>query len=125
MTCSNDCGKCLQRQYLAGHVQDECLRHKVDCQYCHITGEHQFIEGEHKEQCPKFPIACCEVGRDDVEEHIKMCPQELIQCEYHIVGCQERIARKDQRNTTMRRWKITFPLSHISAQMLNIIQLVV
>ena len=103
VTCSNDCGKCLQRQYLTDHVEDECVRRKVDCQYCHITGEHQFIESEHKEQCPRFPIACpnkCEVGsvpRDDVEEHMKMCPLKPIQCEYHVVGCEERMARKDQK----------------------------
>ena len=42
VTCSNDCGKCLQRQYLTGHVEDERVRRKVDCQYCHITGEHRF-----------------------------------------------------------------------------------
>ena len=29
--CSNDCGKCLQRQYLTVHVEDECVHHKVDC----------------------------------------------------------------------------------------------
>ncbi|XP_065887463.1 TNF receptor-associated factor 3-like [Dysidea avara] len=103
VTCPNDCGMTLQRQYLTTHVKMECPRLKVDCQYCHITGEHQFIEGEHKEQCPKFPIACpnkCEVGsvpRDDVEEHMKMCPLEVIQCEYHVVGCEERMTRKDQK----------------------------
>ena len=103
ITCPNDCGMTLQQQYLTTHVKMECPRLKVDCQYCHITGEHQFIEGEHKEQCPKFPIACpnkCEVvsvPRDDVEEHMKMCPLELIQCEYHVVGCEERMARKDQK----------------------------
>jgi len=58
VTCSNDCGRCLQRQYLISHVKDECVRRKVDCQYCHISGEHQFIEGKHKKQCPKFPVAC-------------------------------------------------------------------
>ncbi|XP_065887532.1 TNF receptor-associated factor 2-like [Dysidea avara] len=103
VTCPNDCGMTLQRQYLTIHAKMECPRLKIDCQYCHITGEHQFIEGEHKEQCPKFPIACpnkCKVGsvpRDDVEEHMKMCPLELIQCEYHMVGCEERMARKDQK----------------------------
>ena len=103
VTCPNDCGMTLQQQYLTTHVKMECPRLKVDCQYCHITGEHQFIEGEHKEQCPKFPVACpnkCEVvsvPRDDVEEHMKMCPLELIQCEYHMVGCEERMARKDQK----------------------------
>ena len=29
------------------------------------------------------------VPRDDVEEHMTMCPLELIQCEYHVVGCEE------------------------------------
>ena len=45
--CSNECGKMLQRQYLTSHVETECPCYKIDCQYCHITGEHQFIEGEH------------------------------------------------------------------------------
>ena len=97
--CPNNCGAPLQRQGLSSHVK-KCPCRKVDCQYCHIIGEHQFIEGEHKELCPKFPIACpnkCEVGsfpRDDVEEHMKIC---LIQCEYHMVGCEERMPRKDQK----------------------------
>ncbi|XP_065887470.1 TNF receptor-associated factor 3-like [Dysidea avara] len=123
VTCSNDCGKCLQRQYLTGHVEDECIRREVDCQYCHITGEHQFIEGEHKEQCPKFPIACpnkCEVGsvpRDDVKEHMKMCPLELIQCEYHVVGCEERMARKDQKKHNKE--KMEEHLSFTTRQLIN------
>ncbi|XP_065917136.1 TNF receptor-associated factor 5-like [Dysidea avara] len=101
--CPNNCGITLQRQNLMNHVEDKCICRMVDCQYCHIKGEHQYIEGEHKELCPKFPITCpndCKVGnvpRDGVVEHMKMCPLELIQCEYHIVGCDETIARKDQK----------------------------
>ena len=103
VTCPNDCGTTLQRQYLTTHIKVECPHLEIDCQYCHITGEQQFIEGEHKEQCPKFPITCpnkCEAGsvpRDDVVEHLKKCPLELIQCEYHVVGCEERMARKDHK----------------------------
>ena len=103
VTCPNDCGATLQRRYIRTHIKMECPRLKVECQHCHITGEQQFIEGEHKKQCPKLPIACpnkCEVGsvpRDDVEEHKKMCPLELIQCEYQVVGCEERMTRKDQK----------------------------
>ncbi|XP_065900596.1 uncharacterized protein [Dysidea avara] len=101
--CSNECGKMLQRQYLTSHVETECAHRKVDCQYCHITGEHQFIEGEHKEQCPKLPLSCpnkCEIGsvlREDMEAHRKECPLEMIQCEYHNVGCEERMMRKRKR----------------------------
>ena len=102
--CSNECGKMLQRRYLTSHVETECPHRKVDCQFCHIAGEHQFIEGEHKEQCPKVPLSCpneCEAGdiiREDMEAHRKECPLEMIQCEYHNVGCEERMMRKRKRN---------------------------
>ena len=101
--CSNECGKMIERRYLTSHVKTECPRRKVNCQYCHDTGEHQFIEGQHKEECPKLPLPCpnnCEVGsvpREDMEAHRKKeCPLEMIQCEYHNVGCKRvRLARKD------------------------------
>ena len=110
--CSNDCGKELQRQYLTSHVETECPYRKVDCQYCHITGEHQFIEGEHKEQCPKLPLPCpnkCEVGsvpREDMEAHRKECPFEMIQCEYHNVGCEERMMRKRKKEHEEEKMKV-------------------
>ena len=101
--CSNECGKMIQRQYLTSHVETVCPRRKVNCQYCHDTGEHQFIEGQHKEECPKLPLPCpnkCEVGsvpREDMEAHRKECPLEMIQCEYYSVGCKRvKLARKDQ-----------------------------
>ncbi|XP_065901773.1 TNF receptor-associated factor 4-like [Dysidea avara] len=101
--CSNECGKMLQRQYLTSHVETECPCYKVDCQYCHITGEHQFIEGEHRERCSKFPLPCpnkCEVEsvhREDMETHRNKCPLEMVQCEYHNVGCEKRMMRKRKR----------------------------
>ena len=91
--CSNKCGKMIERRHLTSHVETECPRRKVNCQYCHDTGEHQFIEGQHKEECPKLSLPCpnnCEVGsvlREDMEAHRKECPLEVIQCEYYSVGC--------------------------------------
>ena len=99
--CSNECGKMIEHRYLTNHVETECPRRKVNCHYCHDTGEHQFIEGQHKEECPKLPLPCpnnCEVGsvpREDMEAHRKECPLEMIQCEYHNVGCKQRLPRKD------------------------------
>ena len=100
--CSNECGKMIQRQYLTSHVETECPRRKFNCQYCHDTVEHQFIEGQHKEECPKLPLPCpnkCEVGsvpREDMEAHRKECPLEMIQCEYYSVGCKRvKLTRKD------------------------------
>ena len=70
--CSNECGKMIQRRYLTSHVETECPRRKVNCQYCHDTGEHQFIEGQHKEECPKLHLPCpnkCEVGSVKTWKH--------------------------------------------------------
>ena len=100
--CSNECGKMIQRQYLSNHVETECPRREVNCQYCHDTGEYEFIEGQHKEECPKLPLPCpnkCKVGSvpyEDMDSHRKECPLEMIQCEYHNVGCEVRMTRKDQ-----------------------------
>jgi len=99
--CFDGCGWMVQKRYLTNHVETECPRRKVNCQYCHDRGEHQFIEGQHKEECPKLPLPCpnnCEVGtvpREDMEAHRKECSLEKIQCEYHNVGCEVRMARKD------------------------------
>ena len=101
--CSNKCGKMIQRRYLSPHVETECPCRKVNCQYCHHTGEYQFIEGQHKKECSKVPLPCpnkCNmvstVLREDMEAHRKECPLEIIQCEYHSVGCKRvRLIRKD------------------------------
>jgi len=103
VSCSNECGKILQRQYLTSHVEAECTYRMIDCQYCHVIGQYEIIEGEHKKQCLKLPLPCpnkCEVGsvlREDMEAHRKECPLEMVQCEYHNVGCEERMVRKRKK----------------------------
>ena len=99
--CPNDCGKVLQRQSMANHTEVECPHRKVDCQYCQLSGEYQFIEEQHKEECPKFPINCpneCEVGsipREAIVAHRQECPLEVIECKYYSIGCRNTMARKD------------------------------
>ena len=103
INCFHECGTVLQRQNLTSHIEAECPRREVECQYCHVKGEHQFIEGNHKEECPKFPLPCpnaCEVfnmPRKDMKEHRKICPLEVVQCEYYSVGCEAKIVRKNQK----------------------------
>ena len=52
--------------------------------------------------CPKLPLSCpnkCEVGsilQEDMVAHRKECPLEMIQCQYYSVGCEVKMARKDQ-----------------------------
>jgi len=86
---------------MANHIETECPRRKVDCQYCKLSEEHQFIEGKHKEQCTKLPIHCpneCDtssIPREDMTAHRLECPLEIIECKYFRMGCRNTMARKD------------------------------
>ena len=125
INCFNECGKKIQRRYMTGHVKSRCPRRKVNCQYCHDTGEHQFIEGQHKEECPKLPLPCpnkCEVGnvlREDMEAHRKECPLEIIQCEYYSVGCEVRMARKDKEKHIYKKENIEEHLMMTNYELTN------
>ena len=95
--CSNECGKAIQRQYLTSHVETECPRREVICQYCHDTGEYQFMEGQHKEECPKLPLPCpnkCEFAfilREDMEAHRRQCRLEIVKC---LKKCGKQLERQ-------------------------------
>ena len=102
VNCSNKCGVSLERRCLSKHIDAECPYSKITCRYCYITGGCHFITGQHQEQCSKFPLPCpnnCDIGmvfRENMEAHKAECSLEMIQCDYHEVGCKDIIARKDK-----------------------------
>ena len=99
--CTEGCGETLRRQYLSTHVLTDCMHRKINCQYCDLSGIHSFITGDHKKECPKVLIACpnhCETDeilREDMDEHRKVCPFEVVSCKYMKLGCGSRMARKE------------------------------
>ena len=99
VNCLLNCKRVMQRRHLTDHMKNRCPCRMVNCQYCYARGEYQFIEGKHKEECHKFPLDCpnkCKmesIPREDMEAHRKECPLEMVQCEYHNVGCDTRMAR--------------------------------
>ena len=107
--CLNECEEMVQRRFLMRHLESECQHRDVECQYCLGKIKLSSANGTdctHFEECPKLPLLCpndCEVMemrmilRDDMEAHRKECPLEIIQCEYHSVGCEVRMFRKMQR----------------------------
>ena len=103
--CTSGCGGVMQQRDLVKHVETECPRRNVNCQYCCLIGEHQFIEGKHKEECAEYPLACpnkCEeagcIRRKDMDEHRSRCPLEVISCEYKTMGCEMRMTRQTQQD---------------------------
>ncbi|XP_065918685.1 TNF receptor-associated factor 5-like [Dysidea avara] len=75
----------------------------VDCHYCKLTREYQFIEGKHKEECAEYPIPCpnkCKdecIPRKDMNKHRSICPLEEINCEYQTMGCEMKMTRQTQK----------------------------
>ncbi|XP_065890865.1 TNF receptor-associated factor 4-like [Dysidea avara] len=102
--CACGCGGIIQRQDLTKHVETECPCRMVNCQYCQLEGEHQFIKGKHEEKCIEYPLACpnmCEqagcISRKDMNKHRNSCPLEIINCEYQTMGCEVRMTRQTVR----------------------------
>ena len=102
--CPYNCGKILQRRYITAHLRNnrECPYYEIDCQYCHIREKRCFINGGHRDICPKFPLACpnkCEIDRvlrEDMRNHREQCPLEVVQCVYQKVGCTAAVmVRRD------------------------------
>ena len=123
--CPNNCGISLQRQNLNEHVTSECPCLIVSCQHCGTSGECRFIEGEHKEHCPKFLLPCpnnCEIEtipREEMQTHLdKICPLAVIQCEYHVLGCEAKVMRKDSE-----KYKKQGMESHLSLTTQQLIKL--
>ena len=101
--CPNGCKELVQRHYLPKHIKYECSHREIECQYCHSKVKLLFADGRHLEECPKLPLLCPNgcgkveiILREDMEAHRKECPLEVIQCEYHSVGCDVRMPRKRQ-----------------------------
>ena len=100
--CVNSgCGIHVQRQFLKNHMDFECQYRDVNCWHCYLIDTYFFIEGRHKDECPKLPLPCpngCEIGvvpRQDLDKHKEICPLAMIRCEYYEMGCQPEIACKD------------------------------
>ena len=100
--CETECDKCktiVKHKLLGSHLDTECPCY---CPYCDITAEKEVISSNHKEKCSKFPITCpnnCgldDIPRDHMDDHKKVCPLEMIQCEFHDVGCEVTFPRKDE-----------------------------
>ena len=82
------------------HMKELCLKRSVSCVHCNLSGDHQFIVGDHTDQCPCYPLLCpqgCKqsVIRKDLESHVDTCPLEPVSCPFSESGCRARILHKD------------------------------
>ena len=97
--CPNKCGECVKKQLLPCHLVDKCMSQLLSCTYCGFISP-GYIH-KHYSECEKFPIPCpnnCEASRMErgrLEDHLKECPLQVLDCEFAHAGCTEKIMRKD------------------------------
>ncbi len=103
--CPNNCQEDdIKRKDLQQHLNEECVKRKVNCEHCLEQGAFDFITERHLEECQYMPIDCprgCldqNITRHMLEEHSLVCEMEPILCSFHELGCKEKVLRKDMDN---------------------------
>ena len=114
--CFNECGRMIERRYLTSHVETECPHHKVNCQYCHDTGEHKFIEGQHKEECLKLPLPCpnkCDADLTVIKHELKYTRSTLANVKVKLADTEQKLANTENKLTDTNN-QLASALQHIS-----------
>uniref|UniRef100_H2YUF4 TNF receptor-associated factor n=1 Tax=Ciona savignyi TaxID=51511 RepID=H2YUF4_CIOSA len=101
--CPNRCGARLRSMKLADHLEYECLKRRVTCDFSFI-----FDVQTHHGTCSRYPIGCpnrCDVlkiPREELEVHLKEhCKSALTICPFKEAGCKHKAMFdlvKTQRN---------------------------
>ncbi len=90
--CPNNCGVKVIRNNLPTHIITACSHRQDNCHYC---GKQDTLAAlsEHKNVCPKFPLACpnnCDslpMHREKMPGHLQICPKRKQACPFEEDGC--------------------------------------
>ena len=101
--CPNECGQTLQHIKHNDHLESECSKRTVSCQFCDLVGLAAFINGIHiNEECQHVLVPClnegCEEGmkRGFKREHLDICPKQLVKCKY--AGICNCVMKKEEED---------------------------
>ncbi len=113
-TCPNGCEEILEKKERTEHLSYFCPKRLVVCSYCSKHDKQEFINGEHKNNCPEFPIDCPKncganaIKRMNLEDHLVECSLHEIECDFSYAGCSKLIMRKDLVEHHQNNWQMHF-----------------
>ena len=120
--CPKKCGRKVQKHAIATHLKSECFQRNYTCPYCNYKDTYETVSNKHMVECPYFPLRCpnfcgvtCE--RSIMEDHMKICPLQKIECELSFTGCKEVLLR-DEKEKHMTEYS-TRHLSLLSVECLK------
>ena len=100
VSCTLGCGEEVIRKDLEDHKKNTCSLRKVDCKYCQWNGIAKEIEA-HYTNCLNYPINCpnncgkINVPTQNMEDHLRECPEQKTKCPYSTSGCPAMVKRKN------------------------------
>ena len=109
--CTYGCGENLERNELAEHLEIFCPKRPSTCQYCKQTGGHEFITGDHMNECLEYPVQCPNncgieyIEQSNFEQHLRECPEQLTECDFSFEGCNIQIPRQDLTRHLQEDWQ--------------------
>ena len=99
--CPSHCDQRVQKRNVQNHLKKECPLREFTCKYCNFKASFKVVTKEHYDVCSYLPVQCpnrcgvtCE--REDLEDHMKICDKEELECCFNHVGCQGRFLREDE-----------------------------
>ena len=103
--CPLNCQQTIPKNKVEKHVGQHCAKRPYVCQYCNFKATYEEVVDKHLPECKYFPLQCpnlCGVTfeRDFMEDHMKMCRLEDVECEFSGMGCENLFRREDQEDHT-------------------------
>ena len=103
--CPLNCLKTIPKNNLDDHLAQHCAKRAYVCRHCSFKATYEEVVDTHLPQCKYVPLDCpnrcgATFERDFLEDHMKMCRLEEVECELRGVGCGGRFLREDQEEHT-------------------------
>ena len=99
--CPSKCDQKVQKCNVDTHLANHCPNRDYICPHCSFKATFHEVS-EHFEVCPYYPLVCsnrcgASFERDVLEDHMKMCGLQKLQCEFSYAGCGAEFIRDHQK----------------------------
>ena len=99
--CPSKCNQKVQKHNVDTHLANHCPNRDYTCPHCSFKATFREIS-EHFEVCRYYPLVCpnrcgASFERDVLEDHMKMCGLQKVQCEFSYAGCEAEFIRDHQK----------------------------
>ncbi len=126
--CPLNCLQTIPKNKVDQHVAQECTKRPHVCQHCGFKATYEEVVDTHLPECKYVALQCpnmCGVSceREVMEDHMKTCRLEEVECEFSSVGCDGRFIREDEdehaRQNSQKHLTLTASLAVMTKEQLQ------